>query len=72
MANSRIYKITTPKGTRLVDAGTRAAAITHVSKDEITADVATGHEIADLVGKGIKVEAVVSNSNKDLFVEGAQ
>ena len=69
---SRIYKLTTPKGVRLIDAGTRAAAIGHVAKDEITADVATGHEIADLVGKGIKVESLVANANKDLFVEGEQ
>lgn len=72
MATSRIYKVQTPKGVRLIDSGTRAAAIGFVSKDEITAEVATGHEIADLVGKGVKVEAIVANANKDLFVEGQQ
>jgi hypothetical protein len=69
---SRIYKLTTPKGIRLIDAGTRAAAVGHVAKDEISVDVATGHEIADLVGKGVKVESIAANANKDLFVKGEQ
>lgn len=67
---TRIYKATTSKGTRLIDAGIKAAAMNYVAKDEITIEVATGHEIAELVAKGIKVESIGDNANKDLFVEG--
>ena len=67
---SRIYKVTTPSGTRLVDAAVKANAIAFVARDEIKVEVATGHDIAVLVGSGIKVEFTTTPANKDLFAEG--
>lgn len=69
---TRIYKVTTQKGVRLIDASIKTAALSHVAKDEIQVEVATGHEIAELVGAGVKVEFIGANANQDLFVEGTQ
>ena len=70
MASSRIYKVTSPGGTRLIDASVKANAVAFVAKAEITAEVATGYDIAELVGKGVKVESISGVSTKDLFQEG--
>lgn len=69
---TRIYKVTTPKGARLIDAGVKAQALAFVAKDEITIEVASGHEIASLVATGTKVESINGPGNKDLFQEGQQ
>jgi len=66
---TRIYKVTTPKGIRLVDAAIKTAALAYVAKDEITVEVASGHEIATLVGQGVKVESISGAGTKDLFQE---
>lgn len=63
----RIYKITTPKGSRLVDASIKAQALAHVVKDEITVEIATGHDIAALVSSGVKVERIGEPDTVDLF-----
>lgn len=68
---SRLYKVTTPKGVRLIDAGIKAQALAFVAKDEITIEVASGHEIADLVARGTKVEPISGPSTVDMF-QGAQ
>jgi hypothetical protein len=67
MATTRIYRVTSPAGTRLIDAAVKANAIAFVAKDEIKIEVATGHEIADLVAKGIRVESISGPSTGDLF-----
>lgn len=67
---TRIYKVTTPKGVRLIDAAIKTAAIGFVAKDEITVEVASGHEIATLVGQGVKVESISGAGTKDMFQEG--
>jgi hypothetical protein len=64
---SRLYKVSTPKGVRLIDAGVKAQALAFVAKDEIVIEVASGHEIASLVASGVKVESINGPSNKDLF-----
>ncbi|WNO05976.1 hypothetical protein [Rhodoferax mekongensis] len=69
---TRIYKATTPKGVRLIDAGIKSSVIAHVARDEIKVEVASGHDIAELVGAGVKVEVIGANANQDLFVEGTQ
>lgn len=66
---TRIYKVTTPKGVRLIDAAIKAAAIGFVAKDEIAIEVASGHEIATLVASGVMVEAVSGAGTKDMFQE---
>lgn len=64
---SRIYKVTTPLGVRLIDALVKQNAIAFVAREQITAEVATGHDIAELVGAGIKVERTTAPSNNELF-----
>ena len=67
---TRIYKVTTPNGVRLIDAAIKTNAIAFVARDEISVEVASGHEIAALVSKGVKVESVSGPGTPDLF-EGA-
>ena len=64
---TRIYRVTSPSGVRLVDASVKANAVAFVAKEEISAEVATGHEIAELVGAGVKVERTTALTNLDLF-----
>ena len=71
MASTRIYRVTSPAGTRLIDASVKANAVAFVARAEITAEVATGHEIAELVGSGIKVEFIGGPATVDLFQVGA-
>lgn len=42
--------------TRLVEAGTQAQAVRHVTKDAVTCRVASTKDVAALVGAGVKVE----------------
>lgn len=64
---TRIYRVTSPSGTRLVDAAVKANAVAFVASEEISAAVATGHEIAELVSAGVKVERTTAPANLDLF-----
>lgn len=67
---TRIYRVNTPKGSRLVDASIKAQALAHVVKDEITIEIATGHEIAKLVSGGVKVEHIGGPGTVDMLQEG--
>ena len=53
---TRIYRVQTPKGPRLVRAANVPAAIRHVAQSLITAEVATQDDLVRLVGSGITVE----------------
>jgi hypothetical protein len=53
---TRLYKVKSEKGTRLIEAGTSAAALGFVARGEIAVTVATAKEAAELVGQGVKVE----------------
>ena len=64
---TRIYKVTTATGTRLVDAAVRANALAFVARDEITCEVASGHDIALLVSSGVKVESTTGPGTLDLL-----
>jgi hypothetical protein len=60
---TRLYTVTSPKGSRLIEASTRAAALGFVAREEIKVEVATTKEVADLVAKGTKVE-VAGDTNQ--------
>lgn len=64
---TRIYVVTTPKGKRLIDAVVKAQALAHVVKDEISVEIADGHQIAELVASGVKVERIGGPSTVDMF-----
>lgn len=64
---TRIYKVTTATGTRLVDAAVRANALAFVARDEITCEVASGHDIALLITSGVKVESTTGPGQFDLL-----
>jgi len=69
---SRLYKVTTPKGVRIIDAGIKAQALAWVAKDEITIEVASGHDIAQLVAAGVKVESINGPGTKDMFEDAPE
>lgn len=64
---TRIYRVTSPSGIRLVDAANKSTAVAFVTREEISAEVATGHEIAELVGNGTKVERTTCPATADMF-----
>lgn len=55
-AATRIYAVSTDKGTRLVEAPNRSQAINHVARDTIKAEVAAQTTLVQLVGEGVTVE----------------
>lgn len=56
--SSRIYIVNGGTQPRLVRAGSRSQAISHVARATYTAAVATQDNIVDAVSQGIKVEDV--------------
>lgn len=56
--DTRIYRVKVKdKKDQLVRAGTPAAAIRHVAKGIISADVASQDDIVELASDGVKVES---------------
>ena len=54
--NTRIYKVNTPNGSRLVRAVNKTQAIGYVARATIKAAVATQDDLLALVADGVKVE----------------
>lgn len=63
MTKTRIYEVITPNSTRLVEAATRAGAISHVARNEIRANVATQNKLVELLTFGIPVETAGAENN---------
>lgn len=58
-SNTRLYKVSTPHGARLVEARTRRQAIVHVmrvDRSRTTADLAHSHEVHALAKSGVEIE----------------
>lgn len=55
-SNTRLYRVTTPKGVRLVEAPSRHTAVSHVVKTEVTVDIPAPHEIHKLAMSGVPIE----------------
>lgn len=53
---TRLYRVTTPKGVRLVEAASRHTAVSHVVKSEVTVDIPAPHEIHKLAMSGVPIE----------------
>lgn len=65
MTTSRIYKVGTLKGARLVRAPNKAQAINHVARDTIAAEVAAQDDLVNLLSEGVKVENAKEPANAD-------
>lgn len=58
-SSTRLYKVSTPHGARLVEASTRRQAIVHVmrvDRSRTTADLAHSHEVHALAKSGVEIE----------------
>lgn len=59
-----IYEVTTPKGTKLVEASTKAAAIKHVITPGVSAKVLKPTELHKLLKAGHEVEEAIAEDEK--------
>ena len=57
-AQKRIYVVTTDAGARLVEAASKAQAISYVAKSTISAEVASQRDLVSLVANGLGVEGM--------------
>lgn len=64
MSNTRIYKVKTPTGTRLVDAVTKSQAINHCVDADYSADPVSASEMYTLIQGGATVEKAVVKEKK--------
>lgn len=55
-AKSRIYRVTSPDGVRLVRAQNKVQAIRHVAEVTIGAEVASQDALFELAQAGVKIE----------------
>jgi hypothetical protein len=65
MAKTRIYRVIETESDaadRLVDAGSQSQAIRHVVGSRFEATIASPHEVANLVSKGVMVETAGSEN----------
>lgn len=53
---TRIYAVQAGESFRLVEAGTKAAAMRHVAKDMITVEVANQKTLVGAMQDGVKIE----------------
>ena len=56
---TRLYKVTTPTKTRLIESPNVQRAIAFAAKDEITAVIPAQHEVYALAKAGVDIEQVV-------------
>ena len=56
MATTRIYLVTTPNGTHLVEAANPATAIKHVTRTGVTCEAASSKDVAAAMSQGLKLE----------------
>lgn len=64
MSNTRIYKVKTPTGIRLVDAVTKSQAINHCVDADYSAEPVSASEMYSLIQAGAKVEKAVVREKK--------
>ncbi len=57
MAEQRIYKVTNGNNTSLVQAVSQAQALRHVAGKTFSVEVAKAIDVAQLMGKGVQLEA---------------
>lgn len=53
---TRIYRVQTPRGPKLIRAANQSAAIRHASRSMISAEVASQDDLVRMLGAGEKVE----------------
>lgn len=62
---TRLYKVTTPNGVRLIESPTIQRAIAHAARSEITATIPAQHEVYALAKAGIEIENVGADPVSD-------
>lgn len=55
-SKSRLYKVTTPTATRLIESVSVARAIAHAARLEISATIPAQHEVFAMAKAGIEIE----------------
>lgn len=58
-AKTRLYMVSTPTRTRLIESPNISRAIAFAAKDEITATIPAQHEVYALAVKGVAIEQVI-------------
>lgn len=66
--STRVYRVISAHGDKLVRAGSQAQAIRHVVSSTFSARVATQDDMESMLGNGLKVE----NAKAEPQQEGAQ
>ena len=69
MAQSRIYIVGTPNGTRLVRASVRQQALTHAATSMFTVRVASQDDLVNALSEGVKIENYKAPDQSDLDLE---
>jgi hypothetical protein len=65
MANTRLYKVDTPAGPRLVEASNPSRAVAHVAKSLFTVSIPVQHEIYKMATEGVLIEIVGAKQVSD-------
>lgn len=60
--STRIYRVNTETGSRLVRASNRAQALAHVARDTLKADVASQDDLVTLTAQQVQVETAGTES----------
>lgn len=66
MAQSRIYLVGTPSGTRLIRASVRQQALTHAANTLFTVRVASQEDLVQALESGTKIENYKAPEQADL------
>ena len=62
----RIYIVHGPQGTRLVKAGLRQQALSHVAKSMLAVTLASQEDLVSLIAEGAKVEDYKNTDQQEL------
>lgn len=65
MATTRLYKVATPTGDRLIETTNPSRAVAHVAKSQYTVTIPASHEVYRMATEGIKIEVVGADEISD-------
>lgn len=69
MKQQRIYLVGTGTQIRLVRAGHRSNALSHVAKSTINVKVASQDELVEALSRGIEIEQTTDEQTREMFAE---
>lgn len=62
---TRLYKVATPTGDRLVETTNPSRALAHVAKSQYTVTIPPSHEVYKMATEGVKIEVVGAEDVSD-------